>query len=431
MRMRSCPKCGTPNSTKRTICYQCRASLRPESPNIAPSSRWEALETHAHGEAGAAPHKTPDVSSAREVQGPAVPPKASRRGILAVRHPISHVRRMGLFFRELHTLTRSGVAIAPACRELERHAPSSLRFLAREMASVAESGEPTSTVMETHQNLFYPWHVGVVRAAETGGFLPEAFDQIAHAYEVEWETRTALRLRLFFYGVFGTPAVLFSLPLILTVAQPIPAEGWTPESVAGTIFYYFRTISLPIAVGLFACIVIWQMLQTTAWFQEAQQRIVLRLPIVGRMARAAALQRYMAILGLMLRGGLPIAGAAEEAAMSAGNVVLTPKLLEIVPTLREGVPLSQLLRQTEAFDPDTLNMATTGEMSGSLPEMLERAAGYYREENEAKRKMLLKVAGVTFGVIWLALLGALALVALRTYFDFAFRTYDWMMEGIE
>jgi type II secretory pathway component PulF len=204
--------------------------------------------------------------------------------------------------------------------------------------------------------------------------------------------------------------------------------------VIETILHFARTVSLPIAVGLGALALVWQMLQTTAWFQGVQQRIVFRLPVVGRIARAAALDRYLATLGLMLRGGLPIAAAAEEAAFAAGHAVLTPKLLEFVPALREGTALSGLLAQTREFDADTLNMAATGEVTGSLPDMLARAAGYYREDSAAKRKMALKIGGVAFGVVWLIILGTLSFLALQNYFNFAFRVEEWVtgedLEGI-
>jgi general secretion pathway protein F len=173
---------------------------------------------------------------------------------------------------------------------------------------------------------------------------------------------------------------------------------------------------------------VWQALTATAWFQGVQQRVVLRLPLVGKVARAAALDRYLATLGLMLRGGVAVGEAAEQAALAAGNAVLTPKLLALGPALREGVPVAEALASTREFDRETLGMAATGEMSGSLPAMLARAAGYYREEHDAKRRMLIRTAQVLFGVAWLCVGGAVLLFAVRSYFDFAFRVFDWMLE---
>lgn len=438
MRMQPCPHCGAQNSVKRTTCYQCQrpldsAGAEPrapaEGPRPAPTSRWEAIETTGAPRAQShTAHRTPPSTSDRA--SPAAAP-TPRRYLPAPRRALGHVRTMGVFFRELYTLTRAGIAIAPACRELERRGPARLREMAGDMALAAEAGQPVSSAMEAHGSLLYPWHLGVIRAAEIGAFLPEAFEQIAHAYETEWETRAALRLRMFVYTGLGVPAILVSVPAIVTLAQPIPRDGWTPQLVLATVAHYFRFISLPIALGLVVLLLIWQTLQAIVWFQGVQQRIVITLPLVGRVARTAALDRYLATLGLMLRGGLPIAQAAEEAAVAAGNPSISPKLLELVPALRQGGSLSSLLEGTRLFDTDTLNMAATGEVSGALPDMLARASGYYREENESKRRMLLRLAGVIFGVFCLCGYGALIYLYVRTYFDFAFRVYDWMMQGFE
>jgi len=250
---------------------------------------------------------------------------------------------MGVFFRELHALVQSGIALSAACRELTRRAPARLRGVAAEMAAAAEGGKPISSVMAVHRSLFYPWHTGIIRAAESGGFLPEAFEQIAHAYEVEWETRSALRLRLFFYVFLCLPAVLLTLPALLMLTEPIPPKGWDFNLIVQSIWGYFRTVSIPIAVALVALALVWQVLTATARFQRIQQRLVLLLPVVGRLARAAALDRYLATLGLMLQGGMALGQAAEDAALAAGSVTLTPKLLAIVPSLREAVPLAFLL----------------------------------------------------------------------------------------
>jgi len=336
---------------------------------------------------------------------------------------------MSQFFRELHIVTRSGVAVAAACRELERRAPRKLRPLAGEMREAAEKGSPISSAMERSRHLFYPWHLGLVRAAEAGGFLPDAFDQIAHGYEVEWETRSALRLRLFVYLFFGLPAVLLVLPVVRFLQQPIPdIDDWTPQYVIDGLLAQLRSVSLPIAIGIIAAILVWQALSATAWFQAVQQRLVLRLPIVGGLARTHALDRYLSTLGLMLRGGVPLGEAAEQAALAAGHAVLTPKLLHVVPALREGVPLSQTLGAERLLDADALGMAATGEASGELPDMLTRAADYYRRENEAKRRILLRVAGIAVGVLWLSAAGALFITGYLTYFDFLFRAGDklWM-----
>lgn len=432
MRMKACPHCGAQNSVRRTTCYQCQQALATTNTPAAASSetpransRWEAIGQ----ETGRTQVSTPSATSPTAASAPADAPL--RRYVPSRRNALKHVRAMGVFFRQLHAQTKAGIAIGPACRELERRAPTRFRPVARDMAAAADAGQPVSDALVSHTGLLYPWHLGVIKAAETGGFLPEAFEQIAHAYEVEWETRAAFRLQLFFYSTFALPAVLFVIPLLLTVQQPIPKEGWTPQTVIATVVHYARTVSLPIALGLIAIVICWQVLQSFAWVQAGQQRLVIRLPIVGRVARATALDRYLATLGLMLRGGLPIAQAAEEAALAAGNADLTPKLLDFVPHLREGIPLAGLLTGSRLFDADTLSMAATGEVSGALPEMLSRAADYYRADAEMKRHMLQKLAKAGLYLIWAAVAATLFFIGVRNYFDLAFRTQEWFLEGFQ
>ncbi len=373
---------------------------------------------------------TPEQTASR--REPAARPRSlPSRYLPSARRSLGHVRRMSQFFRELCTMTRSGLTVAAASRELLRHSPRQLRAMAGQMLEAAESGDSISFVMDRNRDFFYAWHIGLVQAAESGGFLSDAFEQIAHAYEVEWETRSALRLRLFIYVFFGLPAILLVLPVVRFLQQPIPdIDSWTTGYVVRGLLNQFYASSLPVAIGVVAAVVMWQVLGATAWFQGVQQRLVLRLPIVGGLMRSHALDRYLGTLGLMLRGGTPLGEAAEHAAFAAGHAVLTPQLLSIAGGLREGVPLSQVLGGLGLLDADALGLAAAGEASGELPDMLTQAAGYYRRESEAKRRMLLRAAGIAVGVIWLGLAGALFIGGYLAYFDFLFRAGDKLwMEG--
>ncbi len=344
------------------------------------------------------------------------------------RRPLSYVRRMGVFFRQLHSLTKAGFPIGQACRQLERTAPRGLRGVTREMAAAAEAGRPVSSVMEKHRALFYPWHIGLISAAEAGGFLPEALDQIASGYEAEWETRSATLWPLVLYTCLAVPGIIITIPAIKLLSAPIPEQGWTPQSEVQMLLYYFRTISLPILLGLAAAAIVWFILGGAPWFQAWQQRMVVRLPLVGRVARGAALERYLSSLALLLRAGVSVGEAAEHAAMAAGNAALTPRLLAVVPSLRAGVTLTSALTGARLLDEDTLSMLATGETAGELPEMLSRAATYYREDNRNRRKTLIRMAQVGIVTVYASFAAILFFKMALAYFNFAFKVSDWVSE---
>ncbi|MCJ7822977.1 MAG: type II secretion system F family protein, partial [Armatimonadetes bacterium] len=183
MQMQGCPHCGAENSVRRTKCYQCQGELTATGDGPAPvaSSRFEAIERVRGRPARRAFLPAQEAAMPSDPEGRTTPSAVTRAYAPPIRRPLRHVRRMSQFFRELHTMTRSGMAIGPACRELDRRGPRNLRVVARQMVDAAEKGEPISSAMERNRHLFYAWHLGLVRAAEAGGFLPEAFDQIAHA----------------------------------------------------------------------------------------------------------------------------------------------------------------------------------------------------------------------------------------------------------
>jgi type II secretory pathway component PulF len=441
MLLRECPNCGASNSDKRTTCYRCQRPLGaapPDPPNTtqeaAPraASRWQALEIPR--ERGARVVRLrPKPASPQAESAPAAAARAAPVRPAAFvprgRSSIRHVRRMAIFYRQFHTLVRAGINVINACHELETKAPWQFRGVAREMAAAAAAGKPVSAVLERHRSIIYPWHLGVIRAAELAGVLPDALDQIARAYEVEWQTRAEIGLRLFFYSAFVIPAMLINIPVIKFLNAPFPKDGWTPQTAIAWMVHELLTTSVPIGVGIVAAVIGWQLLGAVPWFQALQQRLVMTIPLIGRVSKLGALERYLATLGVLLQGGVSVTDATEHAAMAAGNVVLTPRLLRVSKAVQQGQPLTQALLEARAFEAETLQLAGTGEMTGSLPEMLGRASGYYRERHEAARRNLIRLLFVAFTVFFGIIVGMMVIKGALSYFDYMFRGLDWMMQG--
>ena len=445
--MQRCPHCGAENSAKRTTCYSCEKDLgsrviarRGETSrnSRAPvASRWQVIEPVTQKPP---PRPLPDsITRSLEPQGaldapgpqarlPQAAPGARPAPTPRSRNSMRHVRRMGLFYRQLHALVHSGINLASACREVELRAPTGFRGLAREMAAAAEAGRPISSVLEQHPSLIYPWHLGVLRAAEAAGSLPDALDQIATAYETEWETRAHVSLQMFIYCYLGVPLVLLIIPLFAVLQLPIPKDFWNPESFLHAYLQMAARITLPIAVAIVGFLLTWRVLSVVPWFQAVQQRLVLGIPLVGRLSRVAASERYLSTLAMSLQAGVSLTDSTTEAARAAGNPALTPRLLQVAPKVQAGVPLAQALTDARLFDGDTLRLAGTGEMTGTLPAMLDKAAEYVREQHVRQRKMLMRLVGVGMTLLFGVVVCYIVVWGARTYFDVLFRAAERMQE---
>jgi len=97
---------------------------------------------------------------------------------------------------------------------------------------------------------------------------------------------------------------------------------------------------------------------------------MLRLPIIGRIARRRAMVELTRSLGLMLRAGLPIFEALPKAVETVGNRLMQHRFSRIMDALRDGLPFTEALRQVRGLDERLLAFVSTGAQAGSLEEML-------------------------------------------------------------
>jgi general secretion pathway protein F len=100
----------------------------------------------------------------------------------------------------------------------------------------------------------------------------------------------------------------------------------------------------------------------------------LRLPLIGRLARGYNAARFAATLAMLAAAGVPILKALQAAAETLGNRAMRADAIAALVQVREGAPLANALAAKKRF-PGLLPMfARLGEQTGTLPQMLQRAA---------------------------------------------------------
>lgn len=107
---------------------------------------------------------------------------------------------------------------------------------------------------------------------------------------------------------------------------------------------------------------------------------MLRAPFLGRLLRDLHAARLARTLAIMLASGLPVLEGLRITARTVGNRVLRDATDGMADDIREGASLSSAMRRAGVFPPTLLYMASSGEESGRLAPMLERAADYLERE---------------------------------------------------
>jgi general secretion pathway protein F len=107
---------------------------------------------------------------------------------------------------------------------------------------------------------------------------------------------------------------------------------------------------------------------------------ILRLPLVGRIARLVAISRFARTLGTMLGAGVPLLKALEISRFVLSNVVLEKVIDEARDAIREGDSIAAPFKRSGHFPPVVTHMIAVGERSGQLEQMLDTVGRSYEGE---------------------------------------------------
>ncbi len=334
--MQRCPHCGAENSAKRTICYNCEKELAgaPQDGGPAPS-RWQALETtkrktvtRSMEESIAKPLQTrgPVGGQTTPTSQPATG-QTARPGKVRITPPratIPHLRQMAILYRGFETVTRAGISIVSACHQMEVSGPGRFRGLRARDGRRGRGRSAHHLRAGEVSHLPLPLAPGGAEGRRKRRRAARGLRPDRQAYEDEWKTRAQIAVHTTFYTIMYLPCVFLILPFLKFFEAPIPDKGWQMDTAVPFLLKQFHDTSLPLAEVMLALVVLWFVLSTMAWFQRLQQWVVLGIPLVGRVVRMAALDRYLSTLSMMLRGGIPLSEALRESAQAAGNLLLTP-----------------------------------------------------------------------------------------------------------
>jgi len=235
----------------------------------------------------------------------------------------------------------------------------------------------------------------LVSAGEQSGDLAVVMSRLA-----DWvESRSALTQRVtmaFLYpGIVTTVALLVIMGLLTyVVPQVVGVFAQTRQKLP------LLTVML-IAMSDFLR-AWWWLLAATAGalalgghtlLKQPAVRLVwdarlLDLPIVGRLVRGLNTARFASTIAILASGGVPLLRALEAGAQTLGNRALRNNVDDAINRVREGAALSRALGVQGGFPPMLVHLIASGEATGELPAMLERAALLQSQEVERRTMTL-------------------------------------------
>ncbi len=405
-----------------------------------PSFRWSAVT--AGGDVVSGVSEAPDQATIVERlqrQGQIVlsAEPAERHNLFAELLQIEFGLRRGIDRTTLGEATRELAIMLAAGQDLDR----ALRFVVdnagksraktvlAEVRDKVRSGSSLATALAAHPQTFSKLYVGLVRAGEAGGTLPATLDHLAALIERERSLRAELRSAMI-YPTILVLAAIGSIVLLLDYVLPqftqifeqagaeLPAATRALIALGAVVSAAGPWLLLALLTGgLFA-----RRALAMPAFRLKADRLLLALPIAGRLAREVLAARLTRTLGTLLTNGVPLISALGIAGDALGNLAATAAVEAAALGAKSGRGLAGPLDESGLFPARTIHLLQLGEEAAQLPAMALKAADIHDERARLMIQrivaLLIPTITITMGLVVAGIVGSL-LTAMLSLNDLA------------
>ena len=299
---------------------------------------------------------------------------------------------LALATRQLSSLLAAGLPVAQALgAAIEQAENRAVREVFAAVRSDVFTGHRLAEALAQFPREFPDVYRASVAAGEDSGELAGVMDRLA----TYLEERLALRgkvLAAFLYPAVVTGVAFAIVIFLMTYVVPQVVEVFAntrqalpwPTRVLLAISWFTRVGGIwliALLIGAFFA--------ARAWLRLPGRRLVLDrwvlgLPLFGRILRGVDTARFASTLAILTGAGVPLLRALDAARATLANAVLAAAVSEVIEAVREGQSLATALGRSKVFPPVLVHLAASGEATGKLDSMLERAATNLSVEAERR-----------------------------------------------
>ncbi len=319
-----------------------------------------------------------------------------------------------LFTRQLSTLVRSGLPLDEALTAVSQQSESKRvsRIALGVRASVLE-GASLATALNQFPNAFPQMFRATIEAGEQSGKLDMILDRLAQYVERRQAMRQKVLLATFYPAILSMVAIgvvtlllTYVVPQVVGVYADIDQE--LPVLTKGMIAFsdFLRDYGLYMVIATMIGAIFFARMMQIEDFRRKVHRFQLRLPLIGKLTRSGNTGRFTRTLGILFGSGVPILDAMRIGTQVVSNIPMRDAINTATTKVGEGAPLARSLGESKLFPPIALHLIASGESSGRLDDMLDRAAENQESEVETRVAALMAV----FEPILILTMGAVVLL---------------------
>jgi general secretion pathway protein F len=220
-----------------------------------------------------------------------------------------------------------------------------------------------------------------VAAGEQAGHLDDVLERLADYTETRESIRQKVLAALIYPIVltvmcFGIVSLLlvFVVPKVVAVFQAQKAQLPLITRILIAVSGFLRSYGIYLLIAAVIAYLLFRRWQRDPAAKRRFQRLQLRLPLVGKLTRGFNTARFTRTFSILSASSVPVLEALRISAEVVTNLPMRDAVTDAAARVREGAPIGRSLAAARQFPPMTIHLISSGESSGQLEQMLERAA---------------------------------------------------------
>lgn len=295
---------------------------------------------------------------------------------------------LALFTRQLATLVNSGTPLEEALRTIAKHTEKPrVSSIIMGVRSRVTEGFSLEKALSGFPSAFPEMYRATVSAGEKSGHLDSVLERLADYTETRQETQQSV-IGALFYPIVLLIIALSVVVLLVTLVVPKVVNVFTdmgqelplPTKILIGTSDFLVSYGIFILIAIIAGVVFFQRSMKSELFRSKVQKFYLGLPVVGKLTRGLNTARFARTLSIMAASGVPVLDSLRIAAEVIINRPMRQAVQEAAVSVSEGENIHTSLERSGHFPPMTLHLIASGEQSGNLEQMLERAASQQERE---------------------------------------------------
>ncbi|MBM7424485.1 type II secretion system inner membrane protein GspF [Spongiibacter marinus] len=351
--------------------------------------------------------------------------KSSGKGGLSLSRPRIGIADLALFTRHLATLIHSGIPVEEALAATAKHSrKEALKRIILELRSRVLEGHSLADGLNDHPHVFSSVYRALVSSGEKSGDLAEVLNQLAEYTEDSQKLRGVIVQAALYPVVLCFVAIGVITALMTYVVPKVTAQF---EHYDQTLPFLTRAlISISDGLASYWYVMILAIAAVASgvylWMRDPQRRLrahrwVLKVPLWGLLMLELDAARMLRTLAILLSSGVPFLETLKVACATLGNEHLKQSMDRVREQVREGKSFSRCLQDEAELPPMAVYMIASGESSGELEQMVQRAAANLERELQARVQMFVSLFEplliVVLGLVVLAIVLAILLPILQ------------------